>query len=348
MTNNNATLGNQGLWIANGPNVVEYVPTQFSAGAQNMAPHVVINSPAFGSPQGVQFDGAGNLWVMDPGATVNGTAMTPALLEFSAAQLAALPTNNAPMPTAIIASTALNFPQEAVFDAAGNMWVTDHNNNSVLVFAAAQLAMTGTNTLSPMVAITSPAFNGPLGIAFDTAKNLWIANNGAVTSAGTTSAVGTTIVEFTAAMLPAVGTTAAAPAALTPSVTLSDDGQNSIQGPWALVFDTMGDLWSSNANAPNTLVEFAAASLAMTGAPAPMATISPTMVNGTPSLDAPNGLCFDQNGNLAATDSADAFGVPFYGTKQLVTGSPTPDTFFVGATTTLNAPAGCQFATLVN
>ena len=116
---------------------------------------------------------------MDPGATVNGAA-TPALLKFSAMQLAALKTSPNPEPTAIITSTALAFPQQSVFDGKGNQWVSDHNNNTILVFTAAQLMATGTNATVPAVVISSAAFNGPLGIVFDSAGNLWVANNGGV------------------------------------------------------------------------------------------------------------------------------------------------------------------------
>jgi hypothetical protein len=135
---------------------------------------------------------------------------------------------------------------------------------------------------------------------------------------------------------------------LVPTVTLSDNGAGSVQGPWELAFDAMGNLWSSNAGAPFSLVEFAKASLMASGAPSPAVTISTAMVGGIPSLDATNGLCFDGAGNLAATDAANAFGIPFYTKAQLVTGAPTPNTFIVGAATTLNAPAGCNFGPLVN
>jgi hypothetical protein len=261
-----------------------------------------------------------------------------------------LPTNNAPDPVATITSASFNFPQQAVFDAAGNLWVSDHNNNSVLAFTAAQLAQTGATVDVPVVTLTSAAFNGPLGIIFDSSHNLWVANNGSVGgAAGATSPIGTTIVEFAAANVPAVTAGATASPVLTPDVTLSDDGQTSIQGPWQLNFDSSGNLWASNSNAPSTLIEIAVANLATTGAPAPAVTISTTMVAGTtPSLDAPNGLCFDDVGNLVATNSADSFGAPFYGKAQLKTGAPMPDTFFVGAATTLSAPAGCEFGTAVN
>jgi hypothetical protein len=48
-------------------------------------------------------------------------------------------------------------------------------------------------------------------------------------------------------------------------------------------------------------------------------------------------------------NSAGAFGIAFFGSNQLTSsGATAPNTFIVGATTTLNAPAGCNFGTLVN
>ena len=344
---NMKTADTKGLWIANGNNVVEFVPAQLTGGVQNVAPRHTISSGTLGSPQGVTFDGAGNLWVMDPGAMINGQA-TPALLKFSAAQLAALGMTNGPEPATIITSTSLAFPQQSVFDAQGNQWVSDHNNNTILVFTAAQLGMTGTNNLMPAVIISSAAFNGPLGIVFDGAGNLWVANNGDVPgNNNTASPVGTSIVEFAKANLPAVSTTGMLTPDLMPSITLTDNGQGSIQGPWELAFDSMGNLWSSNANTPFTLVAFSKASLAASGTPAPMTTISPAMDMGVSTLSSTNGLCFDNAGDIAATNAVDAGSAPFY-TTPLKSGAITPQTFFSGPKTTLTAPAGCNFGPVVN
>jgi secreted PhoX family phosphatase len=342
-------VNNKGLWIANGTNVLEYVPSQLAGGTSAALPHLVNSSAVFGAPQGVTFDAHGNLWVMDPAGMINGVA-TPALFEFSAAQLAALATNPKPDPIATITSTALSFPQQSVFDSQGNQWVTDHNNNTVLVFTAAQLAQSGPNSTMPAVVISSADFNGPLGVAFDANGNLWVANNGGVPGAnGAMSAAGTTIVEFLAAHLSTPPATGMLTPLLAPDVVLSDDGQHSIQGPWALTFDSTGNLWSSNGNTPFTLVEFSMTSLAATGAPVPAVTLSPTMVNGYATLNAPNGLCFDNIGDLAATNSAGAFGIAVFAPAALTTGGATvPQTFIVGPATTLNAPAGCNFGSLVN
>jgi hypothetical protein len=347
--NTTAVMNSKALWVANGMNVIEYIPSQLVSGVSATVPHLAINSAAFGTPQGVTFDAAGNLWVMDPAGVVNGTT-TPALFEFSAAQLAALAMNSAPTPVATITSAALAAPQQSVFDGKGNQWVADHDGNAILVFTAAQLAMQGDNPTIPAVTLTSAAFNGPLGIAFDSSGNLWVANNGGVAGAAgaADSPAGTTIVEFTAAHLPMVPATGMVTPELTPDITLSDSGSGSISAPWALAFDSSGNLWSSNANPPSTLVEFSKTQLMASGMPAPAITISPVMDGGSPTLDAPNGLCFDNAGDLAATNSADAFGIPIYSKAQLMSGMIMPNTFIIGGATTLNATAGCNFGPAIN
>lgn len=325
---------NKALWVANGTNVLEYLPSQLSATSTSMTPHLANNSGAFGAPQGVVFDIYGDLWVIDGGTVAAGGTVKPALYEFTPSQLAALGTTNNPQPTVTINSAEFTFPQQAVFDANGNLWVSDNGSNAVFVFTPQQLAASRSNA-TPVATIKSdPAFNGPLGIAFDALGDLWIANNGT-----------TTIFEFKAAHLPTTPSTVT----LSPDVTLSDDGNGSIQAPWALVFDANGDLWSSNANAPNTVVEFRAASLNATGSPTPAVTLSPATINGNATLSAPNGIAFDNLGDLAAISSAAPFGSVLFGQKQLTAGGMiNPDVFLVGSTTTLNAPAGCNFGPVVN
>jgi sugar lactone lactonase YvrE len=323
------------LWVANGTNVVEFIPSQLATGNTDPAPHLSINSSVFGAPQGVTFDAAGNLWVIDGGTVAAGGNVAPALFEFTSAQLNDLATNNAPMPNATIRSTNFTFPQQAVFDPNGNLWVSDNGSNAVFVLTPQQLANSATN-LSPTVSIASnPAFTGPLGIVFDTFGNLYVANNGS-----------TTIFRFNNNILP----TRAGSYTLMPSVTLSDNGKGSIQAPWALVFDTNGDLWSSNANAPNTIVEFTPTQLISTGMPTPAITLSSVAVGNNQTLVAPNGIAFDNLGDLAAVSSASPFGVAGFQKAQLIPAKtgPTPNPFLVGTTTTLNAPAGCNFGPVIN
>src|SRR5262249_50946047 len=211
--------------------VVEFIPPQLGGGVADTAPHLSLNSPAFGAPQGVTFDAAGNLWVIDGGTLASGGAVAPALLEFTAAQLAMLAITPNPMPNATIRSAGFTFPQQAVFDGNGDLWVSDNGSNAIFVLTPAQLA-TSSNELAPEMTIASnPAFQGPLGIAFDAAGDLYIANNAS-----------TSIFKFNHGVLP----TTAGAYTLAPSVTLVDDGQGSIQAPWGLAFDAEGNLWSSN------------------------------------------------------------------------------------------------------
>lgn len=333
MMTTTSTMINKALWVANGTNVLEYLPSQLSAKSGTMIPHLANNSGSFGAPQGVTFDAAGDLWVIDGGTVSTGGTVAPALDEFTPSQLAALRTNSAPKPHVSVSSQLFTFPQQAIFDSAGNLWVSDNGSNAVFEFTAEQLAASNANAAPNATIDANPAFTGPLGITFDALGDLWVANNGT-----------TTIFEFKAAHLPTSGTAVT----LMPDVTLSDNGKGSIQGPWALIFDAAGDLWSSNANAPNTVVEFARASLGMTGSPAPAVTLSPTNVGQNSTLSAPNGIAFDNLGDLAAISSATPFGSVLFGQKQLTAGGAiSPDVFLVGNATTLNAPAGCNFGPVV-
>ena len=323
------------LWVANGTNVLEFAPSQLLVpGATSPIPTLTNNSAAFGAPQGVTFDSVGDLWVIDGGTVAAGGTIPPALDEFTPAQLSALSTNPAPAPNVQISFIGFKFPQQAVFDTKGDLWVSDNGSNAVFEYTPAQLAAGGANLLPNAGFISSVPFTGPLGIAFDATGNLWIANNG-----------DTSIFEFNAASLP-LGPTAGV--ILTPNVILSDDGAGSIQGPWALIFDAAGNLWSSNANTPDTIVEFAKSMLGTTGAPVPAVTISPTtVVANEPSLIGPNGIAFDNLGDLAAANSLAPFSISFFSKAQLgASGATVPGVFFSGTPTLLNAPAGDVFGPL--
>jgi secreted PhoX family phosphatase len=329
---------NNALWVANGTNVVEFSPSQLTNGTSDPAPRRTITSSVFTAPQGVVFDYYGDLWVIDGGTMASGGKVAPALYEFSAKQLSNLSSNPAPTPVMTISSASLVFPQQATFDGNGNLWVSDNGSNAVFVFTAKQLSVTSTTTVPAATITSTPGFNGPLGITFDYRGNLWVANNGS-----------NTIVGFNASSLPAVNpssTAAQTVPALIPTTTLSDNGSGSIQAPWALAVDGYGDLWSSNANAPNTVVEFAKSQLATTGSPTPNITLASATVSNNATLVAPNGIGFDQYGDLAVVSSGAPFGMAGFGPSQLRTNptSPlTPAVFLVGTTTTLNAPAGVTF-----
>ena len=321
-----APAGVQALWIANGTNVLEFTPYLYKTGVVNNAPYRTNNSPAFGAPQGVQFDKNGNLWVIDGGTVAGGGKIPPALDEFTPAQLKALTLHPKPLPFRQIKYSGFKFIQQAVFDANGNFWVTDNGANAVYKYDPAQLAAGGANVIPDATLTSSPAFTGPLGIAFGANGNLWIANNGT-----------TTLFEFNRAALPLSGKHV-----LHPNVVLSDNGHGSIQGPWALVFDSAGNLWSSNANAPDTVVAFANANLKTSGKPTPSITIQPTIDGGFNTLSSPNGIAFNSSGDLNAVSSLAPFGLAQYN-PFFHSGKDIPYRLIVGNKTTLNAPAGNEY-----
>jgi hypothetical protein len=290
----------------------------------------------FGAPQGVVFDAHNNLWVIDGG---NGGTIAPSLEEFTEAQLKNLKKVKTPTPTVQIKSADFMFPQQAVFDTTGNMWVSDSVANKVWVITPAQLAASNNDLLFTTTIESTPPFNGALGIVLGKNGNLWVANVN-----------DTSIFEFNAGHLPTIGSGLNV---LAPDVTLNDDGHGSIQGPWALVFDTAGDLWSSNANSPFTLVKFGPTQITTSGDPTPETTISTFEVKVAKkttdeSLAAPNGIAFVK-GELAAISSASPFGVASYDAREQMTGGAIkPDSFFVGGKTTLNMPAGDNFGPDIN
>lgn len=329
----------QALWVANGANVVEFGPAQLGKGVKNTKPLLTLNTtPAFTSTQGVLFDKTGNLWVIDGGATT--PAVVPASLDmFTQTQLKNLrkKKSRTPAPTVTLTCTCFVFPQQAVFDSAGNLWVSDNDNGgqgAVDMFAASLL--TTSAAVTPTASFTSTSFSGPLGIVFDSAGNLWIANNG-----------GTSIVEFDSASLPAAGTVGTS---LIPNVMLSTN-QSSIEGPWALIFDSTGNLWSSNANTPFTLVEFASTDLTASGSPPATTTISPTTVgkkkSPIPTLNSPNGIAFDTTGSLGVANSVVITSVARFLASQLATGTVVPQALVSGKNTGLTAPAGDNFGPVI-
>jgi DNA-binding beta-propeller fold protein YncE len=214
------------------------------------------------------------------------------------------------------------------------LWVSDNGPDTVDVFLANQL--TTTDNVTPFLTISSsPAFNGPLGIVLHNGK-LYVANNG-----------GTTIYVFDQPLLAGA---LPGPLHLTPIAIISDDGEDSIQAPGALIFDSKSDLWSSNANLPNALVEFTDNQIAASGSPTSVITISPANVGKMvlTSLSAPNGIAFDHSGNLAAVSSATLFGVAHYQPKELRKSADVqPHVLIVGAKTTLNPPAGDNFGPFI-
>lgn len=324
-----------GLWEANLNNVLEFLNRHIAVNG-NSAPEIIGNlpTPGFGAPQGVTFDSKSNLWVLDGGTVATGGTIPPTVDEFTVAQLPTL-TNSGVTPNAVIGSSYFGFPQQLVFDSSGDLWVSDAANNEVFEFTPGQLSG-GTNVTPALVLSSNPAFNGSLGIAFDSSGDLWIANNNL-------SGASATIFEFSAAQLSGLS----GAQTLVPNAILQSNG-TSISLPWALVFDSNGNLWVSNQDSTiNTVVQFSKAQLAaLTPAPTtptPAVTISSIGSGSSMSIDAPTGLAIDSQNDLAVSNVNNS--IAFFGFDQLTkSGSPSPKVFVAGSNTTINTPEGLAFS----
>jgi streptogramin lyase len=329
--NGSNTKPSIGLWVANLSNVLEFLNNRIAKNGGS-APELVGNLPApgFAAPQGVTIDSSGNLWVLDGG---NGGTIPPTVDEFTSAQIPTL-SNSGVKPNAVIGSTNFGFPQQLVFDSAGNLWVSDAANNEVFKFTTNQLS--GGADVTPALILTStPAFDGPLGIAFDSSGNLWIANNNLSGANGS-------VFEFSAAALAGLS----GPQTLAPNAILQSNG-TSISEPWALVFDSNGNLWLSNQDDTiNTVVQFSKAQLAALTptptTPTPAVTISASGSGDTMSIDSPTGLAISSQGDLAVANVNNSLSI--FTAKQLTHGgSLVPDIFVAGSNTTINTPEGLAF-----
>ena len=253
--------------------------------------------------------------------------------EFTTAQLPNL-TNSGVTPNAVIGSAAFGFPQQLVFDSSGDLWVSDAANNKVFEFTPGQLSG-GANVTPALVLSSNPVFNGSLGIAFDSSGDLWIANNNLSGANGT-------IFEFSAAQLSGLSGTQT----LVPNAILQSNG-TSISQPWALVFDSNGNLWVSNQDGTiNTVVQFSKAQLAaltpVPTMPTPAVTISSIGSGASMSIDAPTGLAIDSQNDLAVSNVNNSLAYFTFG-QLTQSGSPSPEVFVAGSNTTINTPEGLVF-----
>ena len=136
------------LYVANdGNNSIE----SFDSNGNDLGPYEL----GLNSPQGLVFDGSGNLFVANTGG---GTPGNGTIEEF----------DREGYDLGVFAA-GLNDPEGLAFDSFGNLYVADHGDNSVERFAPDG---NDGGTLS------SAGFNAPWGLAFDARGNLYVSNEG--------------------------------------------------------------------------------------------------------------------------------------------------------------------------
>lgn len=186
-------------------------------------------------PSAVAFDASHRLWVAN---TNNGT-----IVRFDSAQLAS---GGSPTPSVIL--SGVEHPTGLAFDAAGGLWFSQDGSHRVAKYSAAQLETSGIKLPEVILTSDGPDIGNPVGLAFDAAGNLWIANAGQSNVAAlfanhlaTSGFVHADIVISPTSTLPSL--------------------------PLGLAFDDHGNLWVVYAE--GVLTEYDRTALVATGAPAP-------------------------------------------------------------------------------
>lgn len=135
-----------------------------------------LTSAQFYSPQGLAFDGSGNLYVADQGNNgIYKITSTGAVTILAGTGLAGYVNG---------AGTAARFnaPQGIAADAAGNVYVADRSNNMIRKITStgvvSTFAGTGAYTLADGDGPTLAAFNRPTGVAVDAAGNVYVTDQG--------------------------------------------------------------------------------------------------------------------------------------------------------------------------
>jgi len=225
------------------------------------------------------------------------------------------------------------------FDHKGNLWESNFNSNSIVEYTKAQIGALKTNS-TPTAIVTigkdSGSFlNGPDGIAFDAAGNLWVG-----------SERGQQILKYTPAQLAQSGNPS-------PDLVLNANSFN-FSSPSLPVFDRAGNLWVvdediANVNGGSGMV-FKYTRAQLSGL-AGFQNIDPVFGLSSGSFQHLEGLAFDLSGSIWLADEDASLVYKFravdlkgQGLSQNVTPavilSPTSITDGSSCTQSLDAPYG--------
>jgi len=258
------------------------------------------------APNGMTFDGSGNLWVSDSNnnrvlqfTSFSSDEPTAAVvigqIEFD---------DKTTESDASISKFSLKAPEDIEIDSSGNLWVADSANDRILrystpftTFMAADLVIGQANFTIGSNGLTDSKLNTPTGIAFDGSGNLWVADKGnhrvlKFTTPFSNGQAATIVIGQGSSF-----TTANAPA--TPT-------QSSLNTPVDVAFDTSGNLWVTD-SVNNRVLKYNSADISSNG-PNAASAIGQSAYNAKGSdttattFDVPVYLAFDSSGNLWVSD----------------------------------------------
>jgi Bacterial Ig-like domain (group 3)/NHL repeat len=221
-------------------------------------------------------------------------------------------------------SSSIGYPWAVAVDSAGNTYISDNYSNRIFKVDTStppQLTVLAGNTVAGYTGdggnALNATLNGPKGVAFDGAGNLYIAdaNNSAVrvvntNSSGSTTVLGVKIAAGTIATVAGNGTTCFATKG---SPKCGDGGPAlgpTLTSPSGIFIDASGNLFIAD-TADNRVREVSTSGTITTVAGTNVACPSPTSPCGDGSLAtlaelySPSSVFVDANGNIFIVDSGD-------------------------------------------
>lgn len=252
-------------------------------------------------PEGIAFDKAGNLWVVDTGFNRILMFSSPFTNDKSAELV--IGQDNFTSTGAALSPTGLDQPYGMAFDNDGNMWVADTNNNRIVEYKepfvtgeAASIVIGSPSFDKGMYPTTASSLAAPYGLAFDKAGNLWAVDY-----------YDNRILEY---MPPFKNEMNASLVIGQPDFTSNSDGSTKDRTnlPSSIAFDGSGNLWVTD-SLNNRALEFAQPFSTDEQASMVIGQKDFTSNNAgiaNDSLNTPYGIIFDKSGNLWITDGNNA------------------------------------------
>ena len=269
-------------------------------------------------PTALAFDSGGNLWVADQ----NNNRVLEYKAPFSTHEAASIVIGQSSFTGSGSATTSsgLSNPSGLAFDSGGNLWVVDSLNSRVLEFktpfstgeAATLVIGQASFTSSDYSTTNSTNLSYATGLAFDSAGNLWVADQG-----------NDRIVEFkTPFITHEAASIVIGQAGFAGSNTGATTATN-LNGVKALTFDSSGNLWAVDFRqsrvleytAPLSTHEAASLVIGQASFTTRECAFTSTCAANSTNLFDPNAIAFDSAGNLWVADGDNnrvlEYGPPF-------------------------------------
>jgi sugar lactone lactonase YvrE len=294
------------LWVTDylGNRVLEFVPPFSNGMAATLVigqttltgDQAAVTSTNLSGPSSASFDAQGDLWVTDYGNS-RVLEYVPPFHDGMAATIA-IGEPNFVTGTGGTTATTLQDPNELSFDALGDLWVTDFDNNRVLEYVppfstgmAATLAIGQTSFTTRVSGLTSSTFLGP-DDAIVSGDTLWVADGS-----------NNRVLWFEEPFM--MGEAASGVIGQTSFTTSSSTGESATVFPNGVTVDSFGNLWVSDAE-DNRVLEF---TTPFSDFEAPAVVIGQNSLTGNvagttaTNLSLPYGTAFDASGDLWVTDT---------------------------------------------